>query len=793
MGKVTLQASLTDPGARVEVPWDGSFLEFMEACGPSPERLSEMSWLAVDMSSGRPLPVGDEWLEPIGDRHIVFQTAPGGIELPLWAVVAIVVASVALSVAATFLLTPKPPEQANQDGPASVYSVKTQANQAKLGGPIPEQFGTWERTPEYASQSYRVFADNEEIRHFLLCLGKGDHDDIEIRIGDTPVADLPSGIVTYEVYKPADHTSTLGVIDADFGTHENVVTNGEVENLELEPVQRYSDTINGTITGTNIIFNDDIADAAISAGDEIEIISPAGVAGTKTIASVTSSSISVTTAYGGSVTDANIEFIIRGGTSIERGPFTVNRAGTTTQTIELDVEWPAGLFKQKDNGSFKNIEVELTATVQEIDDEGNDVGSPTTHVFTETGASNTPLRRTYSITKSAGRYKVSLTRSDDQETRARDSQRTVWTGLKAYLDYDLSADVYGDVTLLAMKITGAQAISSSSQSRIFVKSTRTIVDLDGDPVTGSNLADVMKFIYCNQIGRPETEIDAAAFEAFQAAQASRSGFNGLFDTVGTVWDALSAVAFLGRAKPYPKAMTLSLVVDEVKANRTANVTPLNVLKGGIKEEIDWIEPGGYDGVVVQYFDGTTYERKTVSWPDEEDNLVNPKQETIRGLTDDDEALSHAKYLWRQITLQNRRYNIPMEMAGRNYKPYDRLGLVWPSFNYADAAQIMASSGTSVTLDRAAPSGSLYVQLTDTDGTASDVVTATGDGSRTIILDASPPFTLESDGSKVRTTCAFGLTSDFPVQDIKVMRVRPSGNRTTVEAVNYTADLFTDLV
>lgn len=788
MGTVTVQTSLTDPGGRSVIPWEGPFIDFLEEYFPDGISLPHKT---VDMGTGREV-WGEDALEPVGDRHLTLQLAPAGIELSAWAIGAIVVGSVALSVAATFLLQPKAPSQFAQDGAQSVYSVNTQANQAKLGGVIPEQFGTWERTPEYASQSYRVFADNEEIRYFLLSLGAGDHDDIVVRIGDTPVADLPAGIVTSEVYKPADHTSTLGVIEADFGGHENVVTSGEVENLELEPVQRYSDTVNGSISGTNITFNDSIADAAISAGDEIEIISPGSVAGTKTIASVSSGGIVVTTAYGSSITDENIEFLIRGGTSITRGPFVVNRSGTETQTIELDVEFPGGLFAQKDNGSFKNIEVELTATVQEIDDAGADVGSPTTHVFTETGASNTPLRRTYSISKSAGRYKVSLTRSDDQEIKARDSTRTVWTGLKGYLDYDLSATVYGDVTLVALKITGAQAISSSSQSRIFVKSTRTIVDLDGDPVTGSNLADVMKYIYCTQVGRPESEIDDTAFTAFQTAQASRSGFNGVFDTVGTVWNALESVAILGRATPYPKAMTLSLVVDEAKS-RTANVTPFNVIRGSMKQQINWIRPGGNDGVVIEYNDASTYERKTVAWPEEEDDLTNPKQQRVIGLTDDDEALSMAKYIWRQLTLQNMEYSWAMELDGRNYKPFDRLGLVWPDFNAADAAQVMDASGTSVTLDRVAPSGSLYVQLTDTDGTCSAVLTATGDGTKTITLDSSPPFTLETDGSKVRTTCAFGLTTDFPVQDIKVQRVRPAKGRTTVEAVNYTADLFTGLV
>ncbi|QYJ00742.1 hypothetical protein KUV46_15640 [Thalassovita mediterranea] len=795
MGTVTLQSSLTDPSARLVVPWDKTFLEFVEEYFPDPEKLNSMSHLTVDMGTGETVDFGEAWLEPVGDRHLTMQLMPAGVD-PLTAAI-IVVASVALSVAATFLLQPKAPSQFGEDAAQSVYSVTAQANRAKLGGVIPEQFGTWERTPEYASQSYRLFDGNQEIRYFLLCLGAGDHDNIDIRIGDTPVSDLPAGIVESAVYKPADHTSELGVIDADFGIHENVVTSGEVDQLELETERAFTDTVNGTISGTTITFNELWAESNAAAGDTIEILSP--FTATKIIASVTSGGMSVTTAFSSSATDEDIEFVIRRTSGLGRGPFVANRAGTETQKIELDVEWPGGLFKQKDNGNFADLTVELTATVQEIDDAGDDVGSPTTHVFEETGSSNDPIRRSYVITKPAGRYKVSLSRTDDQEVKARDSDRTIWTGLKAYLTYDTEAAVYGNVTLVALKITGAQEISSSSRSRIFVKSTRTITDLDGDPVTGGNLADVMKYIYCTQVGRPESEIEVydaesnpAAYKLFQTAQASRSGFNGLFDTVGTVWTALEAVAALGRARPYPKAMTLSLVVDEAK-DRRANVTPLNVIRGTMKAQYNWIEPSGYDGVVIEYNDATTFERKTVSWPLSEDNLENPKQQPVIGLTDDDEALSMAKYIWRQITLQNLELSWAMELAGRNFKPFDRLGLVWPDFNWADAAQVMAVSGSALTLNKVAPAGALYVQLTGTDGLCSAVLTATGDGSKTITLGAAPPFTIEVDGSKVRTACVFGLASDFPVKDVKVQRIRASKNRTTIEAVNYTEALFTDLV
>ncbi|MBR9807455.1 MAG: hypothetical protein GYB49_09560 [Alphaproteobacteria bacterium] len=790
MGQVTILHSLTDPNAREVIEWSGPYIDFLEQ--RFPDGFSQPH-KTVDMATGEEV-WGEDALQPVGERSLALAFSPGGLD-PITAAV-IIVASVAISLAVTFLLTPKAPNQNGEQGAAgTAYSVTAQANQARLGAPIPEQFGQWERTPEYASQSYRLFAGDEEIRYFLLCLGAGDHQFDAARIGDTPISDLPAGIVEYEIYRPADHTSTLGVIEADFGIHENVETSGEVDSQAVEQGVNYSDTsIGSCISGGNaLLLDNQVPTSLAAAGADLIITAPAEIAGTYTVESIETGFIQIVETFPEAVTGESITFRIQSSVSITVGPFVANRSGTTTQKLELDFEFPNGLYRLKDDGNFQDLTITIRATVQEIDDNGVDVGSATNHNFTISAATNNPIRRSYIISKAAGRYKVSVQRTDTGEIRARDSQRTAWTGLKAYLDYDNTAPRYGDVTLVAMKITGSQGISNASQSRIFVKSTRIINQLGtSTPVAGGNLADVMSHIYVNQVGRPASEMDSTAFSTFRTAQASRSGFNGVFDTVGTVWSALETVASLGRARPYPKGMTLSLVTDGVKT-RSSLVAPHNTLKGGVTVQYNWIDPGGNDGVVIEYFDGDTYERKTTSWPLSEDDLINPKQQRALGLTDGDEALSMAKYIWRQLVQRNVEFSWRMELDGRNFKPYDRVGLVVPDFNWAQAAFVTNVSGNSITLDKVAPSGALSVILRDQDGTASDVLAATGDGTNTIVLDDQPPFTLEYDGTQVSTICAFSLTADFTVQDVLIQKAVPSGNSTSVEAVNYDATIFDGLV
>ncbi len=685
---------------------------------------------------------------------------------------------VAVSVAVSFLLLPKPPSQFSQDGAGSVYSVTAQANKAKLGGIIPEQFGRFTRTPEYASQSYRVFSGNDEIRYFLLALGGGDMEVNGVRLGDSPAGDN----VTWSVYKPVDHASTIGVIDADFDIHEDVVTSGEVENLDLDTVQKLSDTINASAAsgGNKLIINTtDFGYSSVDPGDTL-IIEDTVIAGTYEVDSVLSGSwIQITGTFPANISDSNMRIVIKGGESIERGPFIVNASGTDTDTIELDIEFPQGIYKQKDNGSFGSLTVSLLATVQEIDDSGADVGSTTAHAFSFTRASNKYIRETVSISKASGRYKVSLKRTDDQNLGAGDGNRTIWSGLKAYLNYDTGTPAYGDVTIMAIKITSAQESSESSKQRIFVDSSRVIHQLGTttDDDTG-NLADVMAHIITDGGNQPATSYVSSVFSSFRTEQSTRAGFNGVFDTPTTIWSALQDVALLGRAKPYPVGSQVSLVLDRAKT-RSRVATPSNIISGSANFQLNMFDPAANDGVEVEYRDFLTGQPYYKLWPT---GSLDPQRVAPIGLTDEDEALSLAKYVWRQKTLRSISIEWTTERDGRNYQPFDVVGVVMPDFDWADAARVKASSGTSITLHKPAPSGALSVQFQEQDGTLSAVVGATGDGSKTIVLDASPPITMVHDGLSEPTVCVFGLTSSFSVEDALIQRVIPSGNNTRIEAV-----------
>ena len=742
-----------------------------------------------------------DWDQAVEDLMMVYAVPAGVTEF------FIALAVVVLSVAITLTLTPKPPVSVREGAPGSVYSVGVEANKAKLGDVIPWVAGTFERAPEYATQSYRYFENNQEIRLFLLTLTCGDCQIDGVKIGNTSVSDLPAGLVQYELYTPADHTETLGVIGADFGMHENVYTSDEVAGRLLEGGTKADFSATGTTSGGNeIFFPSSVPFGNVVAGDMIEITEPAAIVGTYTIAGVFTideggTQETTVTLEGTGLASVTSELIVGevlSGNTSTGGPFLASPGLETISRIELDIEWPAGLFRTNEDGSFANNSVTVKATVQEIDDAGDPVGSATEHSFTNVRATNTPQRVTYAIEKTPGRYTVKMERVGGIVDLSTDGARTVWTGLKGFIDIPSSTPAYGPVSLMAMKIIGAEAIGDAAKGQIKVKVTSvlpTYTDLANGggvtPVATANPADLMAYIYTNAdfgAGRPVSELDATSFAAFRLSQDGRSGFNGVFDAKTTVWDALESLGRIGRAQPFPRGNVLAISEDKARATRAGTITPDIIVSNGLKVKYGFFREGDKDGFRVGYYDPASFAEKTALFPAD---ALDPEDVRAFGLTDPDEALGMAEYLWRNKTLRNITFEIETELDGQNLERFDRVGLAVPWLNWGDGYRVTAQSGLAVTLDRATPVGALYVAFRDQDGTASDVVSATGTGTRTIVLSAAPPITLVHDGRSEPTKVALGLAADF-MQDVTIQSVKPSRRRTQIIAQNYVPTLWDDL-
>lgn len=103
----------------------------------------------------------------------------------------------------TVLTMPKP--QAPVAG-SSNNELAQRSNQARLNARIPDIFGRVRSYPDLIAQTYTIYKDGIEIEECLMCIGRGYFQILDMRDGDTDVANIAGTSVS--VYDP--FTSIIG-------------------------------------------------------------------------------------------------------------------------------------------------------------------------------------------------------------------------------------------------------------------------------------------------------------------------------------------------------------------------------------------------------------------------------------------------------------------------------------------------------------------------------------------------------------------------------------------------------
>jgi len=160
---------------------------------------------------------------------------PMGVIEP-WVVSLII--SVTVAVAAAFLMpVPTIPNQGNQP-PSPNNALAARTNKQRLGGRIPDIFGTVWSVPDLIAPTYSVYVDNREVEFSYMCVGRGRHNVLEAMDDTTPINQV-FGSSVY-VYDPDD--SLNDTPDFLFGS---AMTPDEAEWSRLA-VKRYT-SVNGQV------------------------------------------------------------------------------------------------------------------------------------------------------------------------------------------------------------------------------------------------------------------------------------------------------------------------------------------------------------------------------------------------------------------------------------------------------------------------------------------------------------------------------------------------------------------
>lgn len=132
-----------------------------------------------------------------GTFYVVIE--PAWLQILFYAIVAITAAYSLYTV----LTMPKP--QAPVAG-SSNNELAQRSNQARLNARIPDIFGKVRSYPDLIAQTYTIYKEGIEIEECLMCIGRGCFQILDMRDGDTDVANIAGTSVS--VYDP--FTSIVG-------------------------------------------------------------------------------------------------------------------------------------------------------------------------------------------------------------------------------------------------------------------------------------------------------------------------------------------------------------------------------------------------------------------------------------------------------------------------------------------------------------------------------------------------------------------------------------------------------
>lgn len=630
-----------------------------------------------------------------------------------WVGQAIIMAAIstALSFAINALFGPKaakpdsPQYTNNLPSPDTVYTFSGSSNTARIGEVIPVGYGRNPMTPDLAMQPYQYFENNQQYLVLLECLGEGTYDIHEMTIAGSDVSVLGSDIIDVQVYPPSAHASTFGIIQNALGRYENVYTSPSVSDQEL-----YASSGTGFFTSTGQIWNGCFYDGENCGGlfwTDKDCLEYADALHSGRVIWMTTSEMpnpadNMTTpvgfiAYSGWGRDRQVNFRGHKGhrlylenwpggggngiislsysdpTTIEDeeadypngglvGPYIACPANTTTSYLQYDLVFPNGCYMVSTSNTIQSFDVSVRFTAEPIDENNAVINDPVNGIvtqhydFVETFATNSPIRRTLHHYVPNARYQVSAQRLSNVSDRPNDQSKCYWTGLKSILGNTLGTAVYGDVTLLSVKIRATEGLASNAHERLLVDATRT---KNGSELR--NPIDAFSDIFTNMVyggRRPTSELDLETLDAMKAGSWSGRVFDAVFDNATTVWDALKVSLQMQHAVPMTVGATLSIVED----------APVSVAEVAFSEDMItnltlsymFINTDEYDGVEGEYKNAIDNAPEYVTWPRA---ATNPETMKLWGCKDYYAADAFVQRYWKQTTTRRRMLTIETELDG----------------------------------------------------------------------------------------------------------------------------------
>lgn len=698
-----------------------------------------------------------------------------------------------------------PPQVPGGQGPADdlqaspTYSLSAQGNSARLLQPVPRLYGRHILFPDFASQPFTTYENNDQYLYQLFSLGVGEYDVEQVRVEDTVIWNAGTGFtstfsdVDLEVIPPG---GTVTLFPAA------VITSVEVGGQELLAL---SGSRQVSFSGNRITYtgsDDDDNLGAVATGDVLTVSGTASNNGTFNVTGVSGDGSfidvqqSLSSESSVSATMSTVSWV---------GPFVANDADRDTDQLHVDLLLPRGLYYANDEGNTSPHSISVRIEAQQVDDQGSPVGSWALlgeRTYTEKTA--TPQRITERFTVTRGRWQVRVRRTGNKELSTRYANDIQWGGLRAFIPDD---NTFADVTLMAVKMRATNQLSNQASKRFNVIQTAKLPVWNGTawsaPTATRNPAWAAADILRNSVygaGLADSRIDLAKLLSLSSTWAARGdNFDAVYDSKRTIWDALSACLRCGRSQPLLVAGVVTFTRDEPVTIVRGMFTPRNIVRGSFELTHLLYEEDSPDSVIVEFLDERTWEQNEVLCSLPGSTEEDPARIRIFGIVGRTHAWREGMYQSAANTYRRTFAALSTEMEGRLLLRGDAVAVAHDLPSWGSTAEVTGWDAASRQLTLSDPVEGTVVGLSDRRGqlwgpvdvslVSDDGLTATLDATDLTAVEAAQgTIPVYTDLDQEPTRASFG-TSETWSRQFKVVTARPEG----LEKVQLTLSVDDDRV
>jgi hypothetical protein len=420
--------------------------------------------------------------------------------------------------------------------------------------------------------------------------------------------------------------------------------------------------------------------------------------------------------------------------------------------------------------------------------------------FTESGNSQSAIRKTYFKEVTKGRYDVRISRSTADSTNSREQLKSTWENIRSYQADNgtyIGQNRRGIVIRASEQLNGTiQQLSAmchasayyydgtswdwrptSNPAHWFMHFSHGHRDSDGNLLYGVGLLD--------------SQIDLSLLLSWaQFCDEEGLTFNAVIDGTQTAADIFTAIARTGFGSATWASGKLGVVWDARNASPVAAFGMSNIIRGSF--EVAYVTETLAEEVIIQY------KNPDNDWNKDEVRVLVPGVTTptrnttidLFGCTDKVMAGKFANYMAAQQYYRRRRITWECDFEGFVCQRGDVVMLSHDLTQWGYSGRIISVDGNTLHLDRVVPRSGTndYLMLKEPDGTMTTYMVLAGSGeSDTITLTSAPTF---QSGMLPMDHIWFFSPLPTPGKKVKILSVQPqSESRVKIVATDESEEFY----